>query len=270
MKIGFIGCGAMGGAIVNGLLNKNYVNPSQIYITTDDYKYTQELAEKLQVNPCETNTKLAETCDVVILAVKPFAITAIVSEIKETLQTAKPVVVSIAAGTSIEKIYSAADGYPLVRVMPNIGAQIGVSTTAIYGSELVTPEQLNTVKEIFERVGTVVVLTDEKQFSPFVGISGSSPAFTFMFIEAMAKAANKYGIDKKTAVKIATDAVKGAATLAEHETQKGTSMGALIDELCTAGGTTISGIVAAEEHGLSNAVIKAVSATTEKDQTLNN
>ncbi len=269
MKIGFIGCGALCTSIITGLLNRNYISSSQIYITTSNPENTEIKAKELSVNACKTNTELAEKCDLVILGTKPFAITHVVSEIAQTLKSRQPVVVSVAAGTSIDKIYSAACGYPLIRVMPNIGAKVASSTTGIFPSENTTPTQLETVKELFEQVGSVVVLKSETQFSPFVGIAGSSPAFTFMFIEAMAKAATKYGIDKKTAIQIATNAVKGAATLAEHDVQNGSSMGSLIDELCTAGGTTIEGILAAEEYGLSNAIIKAVSATTEKDQILN-
>lgn len=269
MKIGIIGCGTLCTSIITGLQNKNYISSDQIYITTSNAENTKAKAKKLGVNACETNTQLAEICDVVILGTKPVTIASVASEISKTLQERKPIVVSVAAGTSIEKIYGGQYGYPLVRSMPNVGAKVGASTTGLFASSETTPEQLDIVKEIFEQVGSVVVLSNEQQFSAFVGIAGSSPAFTFMFIEAMAKAANKYGIDKKTAVQIATNAVKGAATLAEQEIQTGTSMGTLVDELCTAGGTTIEGILAAEEYGLANATIKAVSATTEKDRVLN-
>ena len=270
MILGFIGCGAMGGAILKGLLKKQYMPTDNIYITTHDFELTEKIADDLKVTPCKTNIELAEKCDVIILAVKPFAITSVIKEIEHVLINKKPIVVSIAAGTSIEKIYGDnANAYPLIRVMPNIGARLSISTTALFGSETVNDEQIKIVQNIFNQVGTTTVLEHEKQFSAFVGISGSSPAFTFMFIEGMAKAANEYGIDKKTALKISSNAVKGASILVEDALKNGLSVGQLIDELCTAGGTTISGLLAAEEYGLSNAIIKAVSATTEKDQTLN-
>lgn len=270
MKLGFIGCGAMARAIIDGILKNEYMPAKDICVTDRYFEVASSYASAKSLTAIKTNTELVSTCDVVILAVRPKDITTVLTEVATQLKQAKPLVISIAAGTAISKMYGAADGYPLVRVMPNVAAKVAASTTGLYAHESVSEQQCQLAIEIFQQIGTVVQLENESQFSAFVGISGSSPAFTFMFIEAMAKAGNKYGIDKKTAVKIAIDAVKGAATLAEHEVAEGSNMGALIDELCTAGGTTIAGIVKAEKYGLANATIEAVSASTEKDQVLNN
>ncbi|MGX7352606.1 pyrroline-5-carboxylate reductase [Enterococcus canis] len=255
MKIGFIGTGNMASAIIDGLLAKG---PADIWISGSSFARSQEYAATRPVHAAASHEELAANCDIVILAVKP----AIIPQVLGSLASAQALMVSIAAGVTLGQLKAAAPQFAYIRVMPNVNAVVGEGTAAICGDETVAPQQLATVTGIFESVGRVYPLA-EKDFSTFIGIAGSAPAFVYMFIDALARAAVLHGLPKKTATEIAAHAVLGSGKMVLAGTD---SPWDLVDKVSSPGGTTVAGVVSLERSGLVATVIDAVSATIAKDQ----
>ncbi len=260
MKIGFVGAGNLATAIIKGIC-KSAGNYSLAVFDILSEK-SEQLGKTYGVEVFKTAKDLASECDVVILIVKPKDFPAVCAEIGETLREKNPLVMSTAAGTQLTYIqsllpYEAA----LVRLMPNMNAAVGESATAYCTTELVTESQRSFVEEFCSCFGKVFAV-DEKLFSVFGVIGGCAPAFAFMFIDQLARAAVKHGMNKQLALDIAAQTVLGSASsilgsdLHPYE---------LIDRVCSPGGTTIEGIAALQEFGFENAVNQAVIKAYEKD-----
>ena len=200
-----------------------------------------------------------------ILAVKPNFFDAVFSEIRDVV-TPEQVVISLAPGVTISNITERLGGNVRVaRAMPNTPAMLGEGMTGIScGEGSCTEEEKETVRDIFSSCGRVEMV--EERLMDAVGcVSGSSPAFVYMFIEALADGGVKYGLPRKTAYAMAAQTVLGSAKMI---LETGKHPGQLKDEVCSPGGTTIAGVSALEEHGLRNAVIKAADACYEKTQSM--
>ena len=169
-------------------------------------------------------------------------------------------------GVSISEIADLLELTPkeleVIRIMPNVNAEIAAGMTALNASPAVTETNFLRVKGLFEMIGQTEILP-EKDFSTFVALAGSSPAYVYFFIDAMSRAGVKYGLKKDQATKIAAQAVLGSAqkVLADQKTPM-----QLVDDVCSPGGTTIAGLLAMEEAGFMTAVIKGMDATINKDQ----
>jgi pyrroline-5-carboxylate reductase len=261
MKIGFIGTGNMGGAIIDGMLEKHR---DDIVVSSHKFEDTLKYASERGILAAEDNNDLAKQVGIVLLAVKPNVLSTVFSEIRDTLAVRKPLIISIAAGNTLKDLSDLAqiDGLPIVRVMPNVNAQVESGVAGIVGNEFVTSEQLDIVKEIFQSIGVVYEIP-EKDFSTFTAISGSSPAYVYMFIDAISRAAVKHGMQKKLATEIAAQAVLGSAKmLSESELDPWS----LVDMVSSPGGTTVAGVVALEDAGFISDVIKGIDATIARDQ----
>ena len=203
--------------------------------------------------------------EVLILAVKPQYFDAVLSKIRDVV-TPEQVVISLAPGVTISNITERLGGNVRVaRAMPNTPAMLGEGMTGIScGEGSCTEEEKETVRDIFSSCGRVEMV--EERLMDAVGcVSGSSPAFVYMFIEALADGGVKYGLPRKTAYAMAAQTVLGSAKMI---LETGKHPGQLKDEVCSPGGTTIAGVSALEEHGLRNAVIKAADACYEKTQSM--
>lgn len=263
MKIGFIGTGNMASAIINGIISKEYISNSNIYCTELDQKKLNDFCTKTGVNQCKDNNELIETVDYLILAVKPHIIPQILRELKDNIIKNNNVIISIAAGVSIEQLEDLlSDEISIVRVMPNVNAMIGAGVAAVCCNNKTTSDQTQIVIELFEAVGTAYELA-EKDFSTFIGIAGSSPAFAYLFIDSLARAAVKNGLPKDQANKIAAQAVLGSAKMILESDQDPWQ---LINMVCSPGGTTVAGIVALEDEKFISTVIKGVDVTIAKDK----
>ena len=172
------------------------------------------------------------------------------------------VLVSIAAGLFTEKLRDFAGGeFKIIRVMPNINAKIGASTNGMCANAYVTEEQKAVVKGMFETIGTVIEV-DEAHFGIFTVLAGSAPAFHYLYMDALARAAVKAGMPKKQALEIAAAAVEGSAKMV---LESGEHPMALVDQVCSPGGTTIEGIAALQANGFEATLTKAFDAVLEKD-----
>ncbi|MDR0920827.1 MAG: pyrroline-5-carboxylate reductase [Lactobacillales bacterium] len=261
MKIGFIGTGNMASAIIDGLLTKGQ---PEIYVSGRNQEKVEKFAKVRQITACEDNLVLAETADILLLAVKPHVIAGVLKQIQPALATRHPLVISIAAGKTLAQLEVDAGvaNLPIIRVMPNVNAQVGAGVAAIVKNEVATEEQLTQATKIFEAVGSVYPL-EEKDFSTFIALAGSSPAFVYMFIDAMSRAGVKYGLPKALATEIATQAVLGSAKMLNESNE---NPWALVDKVSSPGGTTVAGVLALEEAGFISDVVKGIEATIARDK----
>ena len=269
---GFIGAGNMAGAIVRGAIAAG-TDPASIWLTSA-HDSAARLAEKTGARHEPDAEALAAACDVVVLAVKPRVIPAVAARIFDAVADARPLVVSIAAGIDLARLESLLpEGARVVRAMPNMAAGVGQSMTALAAGAAAGESNLAAARALMDAVGRTMVIAEE-DFPTFVGLAGSSPAFVFTFIDALARAGVLGGIPKAQAVEIAAQAVLGSARAVQVEAAAradggaGRTLADLVDAVCSPGGTTVAGLVAMERAGFSSAVIEAVRAVVAADREL--
>ena len=258
-KIGFIGMGNMGFAILQGLL-KLY-RPEDLLFTDVNQERMETVKKQTGVDFVESNAECANQSRIVVLAVKPQYYDAVLKNIKYAVKP-EQIVISIAPGITIDSLVKKlGDGKRIVRAMPNTPALLGEGMTGVtYDRGLFTEEEEQEIRAFFQSFGRMEYV-EERLMSAVVCASGSSPAYVYMFIEALADSAVRYGLPRDKAYEFAAQTVKGAA---EMVLQTGKHPGELKDMVCTPAGTTIAGVAALEEYGFRNAVLKANEACYEK------
>lgn len=262
MKIGFIGGGNMAQAIIGGLVSSGFISGECVFVSDKDANKAKKL-EELSVNVSKSNKETAKGVDVIVFAVKPNVLPVVLEETKE--QLSGKIVVSIAAGTPIAKIEKIiGEDKKIVRVMPNTPAQVNCGMAVICHNSASSETDVKLVCDIFDAVGSSVVM-DEKHINAATALHGSSPAYVYMFIDALANCGVKYGIPKDVALKLAAKAVEGSAKMVSetkiHPMQ-------LCDNVCSPGGTTIAAVEALERCSFRTAVSRAVDACVEKAEEL--
>lgn len=263
MKIGFIGLGNMATAMIGGILGKELYAKSDIIGSAKTEATAKMVAERYGIETSTDNRKTAGEADVIILAVKPIFFSEVISEIKDIVADGRnqKLVISIAAGKSIRWIEECF-GAPirLVRCMPNTPALVDEGCTCVCLKEDTAKADEELVMSIMGSFGRASILP-ERLIDAFIGVAGSSPAYVFMFIEAMADAAVQAGLPRKQAYEFAAQSVLGSAKLV---LETGTHPGELKDMVCSPGGTTIEAVKVLEEKGFRAAVIDAVEACINK------
>ena len=263
MKIGFIGLGNMASAMVGGLI-KSKVKKTDI-IGFDVMEAARTKASKdMGITIAKSNTEVAKAADYIVVAVKPQFVVPVLEEINANL-TDKKVVISIVAGKSLEFLGTyITNTKKIVRCMPNTAALVGAAITGVTPTDKVNKTELKTALSIIESFGKASVV-NEKLMDAVTGVSGSAPAFVFMFIEAMADAAVLEGMPRAQAYEFAANAVYGSAKLM---IDTGKHPGELKDMVCSPAGTTITGVRALEEGGLRATVMNAVIDASERSKQL--
>lgn len=263
--IGFIGTGNMGSAIIGGVVKSQMVTPGNIFVYDKNIKVAEETGKIYGVK-C-VNLKEVCSADIIFLAVKPNVIYGVINEIKDYIHPDK-VIVSIAAGQSIERLEKAFSitGLSVVRVMPNTPALVGEGMSAVSFNQYAESDETakDDIISILNCVGKTEIVT-ESLMDAVTGVSGSSPAYVFMLIEAMADAAVLGGMPRKQAYTFAAQAVLGSAKMV-FETEK--HPGELKDMVCSPSGTTIEAVKVLEEKGFRSAVIDAISACIDKSKNI--
>lgn len=260
--IGVIGGGNMGGAIIGGIVGAGLVGSESVIVSDQNEAGLEHLREKYGVRTVTDNRTAAVAADILILAVKPLVYPAVIREIRD-LTKPETVIVSIAAGQTIAKVEELFEKpIRLMRVMPNTPALVGEAMSALSPNSNMEPEEIHMIETIFNSLGKAEIVP-ESLMDAVVGVSGSSPAYVYMFIEAMADAAVADGMPRAQAYKFAAQAVLGSAKMV---LETGMHPGALKDMVCSPGGTTIEAVAVLEQEGLRNAVIKAQRACTEKSK----
>lgn len=263
-KIGFIGCGNMGKAILGGLIASGEVKPGQIWVYTPTPDKVAALQQEYGVNAAQSAQEVAQIADIVFGAVKPNIMVKVLSDIASSLNK-ETLVVSIAAGVTLDQLARAlGHDRKIIRVMPNTPALVNAGMTSITPNALVTSEDTADVLTIFRCFGEAEVIA-EGMIHPVVGVSGSAPAYVFMFIEAMADAAVLGGMPRAQAYKFAAQAVMGSAKMV---LETGKHPAELKDMVCSPGGTTIEAVKVLEDKGFRAAVMDAMAACMAKSEKL--
>lgn len=261
-KIGFIGAGNMGYAMITGIVNSGAAAPGNIAACDTDEEKIQKLHLDFNLRVTDNPAVLAEFADIIFIAVKPDDFTAAAREAAPFVND-KKIIISAAAGIRIrdmEAIFG--NDKKIARTMPNTPALAREGMTAVCFNGNVTPKEQEYALLLLNAFGKARVIP-EKLFHSAIGISGSSPAYVFMFIEAMADAAVRDGMPREQAYTFAAQAVYGSAKLLM---ESGKHPGALKDMVCSPGGTTVEAVAALEKHGFRAAVMEGVRACIEKSR----
>ncbi len=265
MKIGFIGLGNMATAMIGGMLGKKMAAPEDIIGCSKTQATMDAVAAKYGITIAADNAQVAKEADVLFLAVKPIMFPEVIAQIKDSVDE-KKLIISIAAGRTLDYIKGAfgRDDLKIVRCMPNTPALVLEGCTGICAGPEVSAEELNTVVELMQSFGKASVVP-ERLMDVVVGVSGSSPAYVFMFIEAMADEAVAAGMPRKQAYEFAAQSVLGSAKMV---LETGKHPGELKDMVCSPGGTTIEAVKVLEEMGLRAAVMDAMEACINKSKNM--
>ena len=263
-KIGFIGGGKMGEALINGILRAGLSSSDKIMVSDVDKKRLQILEKEAGIKTTQDNKKITSDSDIIILAVKPNMIGSVLDELNSEI-TSKHLIISIAAGIPLSFIESSLNkGCRAIRVMPNTPCLVGETAAGYVLGKKATRNDGKLVGQLLDAVGKSFLL-DEKYLDAVTGLSGSGPAFIYVVIEALADGGVKMGLPRDVAITLAAQTAFGAAKMV---LESGTHIGQLRDSVTSPGGTTIEGLHALEKGGIRNALIDAVETATKKSKSL--
>jgi pyrroline-5-carboxylate reductase len=252
-KIGIIGAGAMGGALCRGLINAGAAPASAILISDPHTEHLNALAKSMGVRCTGDNAQVASESDILVLAVKPHTVPAVLNDIKQ-MQPGQ-LLISIAAGVRIATIeHALANPVPIIRAMPNTAAQVNAGACAYAGGTHASDADLAAAAAIFQSVGTAIQV-DERMMDAVTALSGSGPAYVYLMIEALVDGGVKAGLPRDMAHQLASQTVLGAAKMV---IETGLHPAQLKDMVATPSGTTITALAALEHAGFRAALIDAV------------
>lgn len=264
MKIGFIGMGNMAFAIASGILKKDIVKPEDMIASGRDAAFIKQVKADLGMISTIDNCEVVQKSDIIFLSIKPHVFPEVISEIKEVIRP-EQIVISLAPGKTLEWLENQfAKPVKLVRCMPNTPALVGEGCTGVCYHPLVEIEEQKNVEFILSSFGRASAVA-ESLMDAVVAVSGSSPAYVFILIEAMADGAVAAGMPRKQAYEFAAQAVMGSAKMV---LETGKHPAELKDMVCSPGGTTIEAVRVLEEKGYRSAIIDAMKACVNKSKTI--
>ncbi len=263
-RIAFIGAGFMGGALIRGLVESKAVTPRYVIAYDPNDQAIKPLAEDLKIRTAAGNLQAVSDADIVVLAVKPQTLDSVLKIIGKKLGKRK-LVISIAAGVKISTLAKRMPiGARIIRAMPNMAASVGQAATALCAGPKVKKDDILMARQIFDAVGESVVV-EEELMDAVTGLSGSGPAFVYLFLEAMIDAGVQCGLTRDVATELAGQTLYGASLV----TRKSGEHPALLKDMITSpGGTTIAGLASLEGDRFRGAVIKAVEAAKKRSEEL--
>ncbi len=263
-KIGIIGVGNMGSALIRGILGSKIEKAEDIIIYDINEKLLKERSQEYNINIAKNNEDIAQSANIILIAVKPQVIDEVLKEIGSII-TEKQTIISIAAGISIDYIKNfLKNDVGIIRIMPNTPALVGAGASALAYNEKVSKNDLDQVKKLLKSVGIVVEL-EEKYIDAVTGLSGSGPAYIFIIIEALADGGVKMGLPRDVALKLAAQTVLGSAKMF---LETGKHPGELKDMVTSPGGTTITALHELEKGKIRGTLISAVEAATLKSKSI--
>lgn len=263
-KIGIVGLGNMGEALLRGLIAANLFPADDIHISTPRAERRDAIKQRYQVHATTHNLDVVRHVDVLLIAVKPKRVLGVLAEIAPALRP-NALVISVAAGVSTEQIEVALPtGVRVVRAMPNTPALVGAAATALCGGSQASEEDVAQAKAIFSSVG-IALEVEEEALDAVTGLSGSGPAYVFLILEALSDAGVKMGLSRPTAQTLAAQTLMGAAKLLLETNEH---PGRLKDMVTSPGGTAIAGIATLEAGGLRTTLINAVEEATRRSREL--
>lgn len=259
-RIGVIGCGNMGTALINGMIESNQVNAESIMVIDANKKKADTLSKKYGIVARARLNDVLKYCDFIILAVKPNNIIEVLDKLNKD-ELKNKILISIVAGKTISAIENVLGcDCKIARVMPNTPALIREGMSAISYNKEINEKEKVTVRRIFEFVGKVIEI-DEKHLNAVTAISGSGPAYIFMFIEAIADAGVRMGLNRQTAYELAVQTVIGSAKMI---LETGKHPAELKDMVCSPAGTTIEAVYNLEKRSFRGTIMKAIDECFEK------
>ncbi|MBI4285447.1 MAG: pyrroline-5-carboxylate reductase [Chloroflexi bacterium] len=264
MRLAFIGGGNMGEALLAAVLGKGIAAPAAIVISDVAEARRQHLLDKYAVSVTPDNRAAIQDRDIVLLAIKPQNLSAVMSELRGKLRPAQ-LVLSIVAGARISAIARGLDHKCIVRTMPNTPAQIGEGITVWTATSEVTAEQKGWVRAIMGATGQEIYVEDEKYLDMATAVSGSGPAYVFLFVECLVEAAVNIGLPREIAEALVLRTLSGSAHLIE---KSGKTPAELRRMVTSPGGTTAEAIAHFEKGGFASLVSEAVQAAHEKAKKL--
>ncbi|MBQ3642750.1 pyrroline-5-carboxylate reductase [bacterium] len=258
-KIGFIGGGKMATAIIKGIINSKWCEAENIFVSDKSEEALKRLKEEYGITAFSANTDVIKNSNIILFAVKPFVMNDVLNEIKNDI-TPEHTILSIAAGISTQTIEDILGKVPVIRIMPNTPALVNEGISAICKGKFAKIEHAELAKEILSKVGQVVD-SEEKYIDIITAVSGSSPAFFYYFINEIAKAGEKLGLDYKTALKLSAQTALGSAKMIM---ETGISPEQLIINVTTPGGCTAVGNDVLAEHKVSDILFETIEKTAKK------
>lgn len=259
MKYGFLGCGNMGGSIAKALSKV-----TRDIMVTDRSGKAKELADELGIQYGSAE-EIVSSCQRIFLAVKPQMMAGVLEPLQEQLQKRKPLLITMAAGLTVNRIEELAGGrLPVIRIMPNTPVTVGKGMTQYCRNGLVSDEELYSFREDMRFSGRLDEL-DEHLIDAASALSGCGPAYMYLFIEALADGAVACGIPRAKAMEYAAATMVGAG---EMVLSTGMHPGALKDAVCSPGGSTIAGVRSLEQHGFRGAAMDCVAAAFDRNKEL--
>jgi len=263
-KIGVVGAGKIGSAIARGIVRSGLATKDNVIASDVSDVLRQAISQELGIKATAQNVELCDFADIVVLAVKPQIVEPVAKEIAAKVGKTK-LVMSVAAGVPIARIEAnLVQGARVVRVMPNIACVVGAGAAGFAGGSHATATDLEKVGAILNSFG-IGLPVEEKYLDAVTGLSGSGPAYVFLFMEALADGGVQVGLARDVALKLAMQTVFGAAKMALESNKH---LGELKDEVTSPGGTTIAGLYAMEQKGFRGTVIDAVVNATRRSQEL--
>lgn len=260
--IGCVGIGVMGSALMEAVIK--VTGADQVVVRDEDSLKTDAFCRKTGCRSAASNKDIASSVEFLFLAVKPQYLSPVLEEIAGSLAEGT-VVVSMAAGVRVEKVKKHLGPHSsVVRIMPNTPAAVGSGVIAISPDATCPKESVEELRRVLSLAG-ITELTDEPLMDAVTAVSGSGPAYGYLFIEALADAAVRMGIPRQQAIRYAAQTLKGAADMV---LQTGTHPGVLKDGVCSPGGTTIAAVSKLEEKGFRSAVIEAAVAAWNRSREL--
>lgn len=266
MKLGFIGCGNMGQALLKGVLNSGVIQPSDVTIITRSPDSAAKLAGELHVNVADSLEALVQSAEILILATKPADAQNLLTDLAATsINRQEHLLISIAAGVSLETIERLTFRYARnARVMPNTPCMIGMGASGYCLGPSTTQDDAHTIEQIFGTVGYVTQVP-EKLMDAVTAISGAGPAYIFLLLEALADSGVALGLPRNIALDLAAHTVSGSATM---QIQTGQHPAQLKDMVTSPGGATIRGLAELEKGGMRATIFNAVESARKRSSEL--
>lgn len=265
-KLAVIGAGMMGSAVVTGIVNHNVLKAEEIFISDPDTGKVKKLHEELGTNIASSNSDAVMNADAVLIAVKPQFLDGALCSIKESLPS-EALVMTIAAGVPVVRYLHALEAERIIRIMPNTPAQVGEGVCAWFATGAVTTEQKELAVQILSSLGMVFEVKRESDLDLVTAVSGSGPAYVYLFIESMVDAAVQIGLPRPLSEKIVLQTVLGSSVYLK---QAGKHPVILKNEVTSPGGTTAAALAAMEKEGLRTAVTEGMIACLKKTIELGN
>lgn len=259
-KIGFIGCGNMASAMIGGIVKKNILKPEEIIASNRSEGKLESIQKIYGIATTMKNKEVSENSEIIVLAVKPIFYESVIKEIKKTIKKSQ-IIVTIAPGIDMDRIaYLFGQELKIVRTMPNTPAMVCEGMTAACYNEVMNEEEIKEVCRIFDGFGKTEIVP-ERLMDAVVAVSGSSPAYVYMMIEAMADTAVAEGMPREQAYQFAAQSVLGSAKMV---LETGKHPGELKDMVCSPGGTTIAAVMELEKKGFRSSLMEAMKVCADK------